>query len=689
MPRKKPKAAVTPQAPRREWIRPSWLAGLGVAGLVVAVAWTAYFGWAMGAAADAVDRNFREGSGRPADFRPGGLFLEQDTYYWLGYVMDQRREGSWRPPRWTHRDNTPDGREVHWASPFFWVMRGTGELVATVRGLPFQDALERGARGIGPGLHLVAVLVGAVLLGRRYGWLASGAFAIALTAQRESLWAFHPLRPDHQALYGATIVLSAVLLLMGGLGEAVENEDARRTRRRHRWFAAAGLVGALGIWVSATVSVVFHLLVVGVVGLTAVWLRLHGIERSGRYDPQVWRVWGVAGAMACLIAWVIEYAPALPWTRLEVNHPLHALQWLAAGEALRLWTGWLLCGEPWSRARLAAFGTAAAGIVVAPLLLAFGPAELHALRDPVVRGIHRHISEFQTYATLAAPHPFRFFLITYGPLLIPMVLAPLLIYLRGVPDRLRLPLGLFWGVTALLLALGLAQARWMLLFAGLLAVLGAVTCAALAHYQGRGALFSRALAALIMLGFLGHAGWLIQQEFRFTRGLVAGKQIDPHFINAGCQKMLALDLGNHRADADWRFLADSGYAPYLHYFAGIPSAPSLYWENGAGIEASTVFFNDEAGDRARAIARERGLTHILLPLGPETVRMYRDLAGHGMEDHPDPTRRSLVTRIITDAPDLPLWILPDFALQPVVRSPRPYLDTHFQSPIGIYRLNAR
>lgn len=675
----------------RTWA--AWSTVLGLGALVFAVGWLMLHGWLMVAAAEAVDRNFRESSGRAEQYPPGGLFVEQDSYYWLGYVRDQRAAGGWRIPRWTYRDNTPDGRAVHWASPYLWLLRGSAEVAQGTRAGGYDEALARGAVWIGPVLHLAAVVLGAWLLARRFGWLAAGMFAVALVAQRESLWAFHALRPDHQQLYGLTTVLGVVLLLRGGLGDAAAGEDARCRLRRRLWFVAAGLVGALGVWVSATVTVALNLVVVGVVALVLTWRWTRGGESEAHSDPEVWRWWGWAGAAGCLLAWLVEYAPALPWGRLEVNHPLYALQWLAAGEALRLWAGWRCCGVGWSPRRLAGLGLAAAGVCLPVILITLGPADLHALRDPLMRAVHRYIIEFKTYAAVKEPEAVREFFGTYGLLLGPLLLAPAIAFLRGVPAALRPVLLVTWLVTVVLLATGLLQTRWLQLFAGMLAILLAVAIAALAQFEGRRAWAGRMGAVLLALACLGHAGWIAAAETRSIRPLIDGDTItldvadrntNQDIIKAGMLKMISVDLGRRRGNAEWRALASLDLAPYLHYHAGIPAVASLYWENTAGMAASVAFLTDSSGETARAIARERGLTHIMLAVGGQNVIRYHELGGIDLDS--PAARRTLVSRLNIDDPSLPLWVFPDLLLIRLSGPKRPYLNVEFQTPILVYRL---
>lgn len=652
---------------------------------LAAVCWVIWFGWRTAGVADTVDQTFRESSGRPEAYRPGGIFTAKDSYTWLGYTQDQREAGTWRMPRMTWRDNAPHGREVHWSSPFLWLLRGAAEIRGWGSDLTFEQALEHGAVWTGPSLLLLVTIGGGGLIARRYGLLAAGAFAATLAAQSETMIEFHPLRPDHQSLYGATIILSMIFLLAGGLGTTVHSEDARAQWRRRCWFATAGLLGALGMWVSATVTAGVQLAFVASVGLVALWRHTHPSEPE-RYDPGVWRIWGWTGGLACVAAWLVEYAPALPWGRLEVNHPLYALQWVAAGEALRLWTGWRWAGESWTRHRRAALAGWVAATAALPLLIVLGPAELHAMRDPLMQAIHQHIVEFKTYAEATSAQPVRYFLGSFRSLAVPLLLAPALLLLRRNPKCHPRELAALWVLSIVLLALGMAQARWMAHFAAVLALLAAATVSAMLSGGRRGSRIMAAAAVLLMLANLGHLGFVYHKESRKLDAIEAGRRIDPGYLTVGYQKLLSIDLARHRGTADWLFLAGPDQAPLLHYFARIPAVSSLYWENAAGIRATHQFLSDPTGETALAIARERGITHILVHLHPGSAEIPRTMDGAESLEAWDPDGRRIINRIIFGTAALPSWIVPDSSLAHLVNRGYAYQDQTFRPPFGIYRV---
>ena len=63
--------------------------------------------------------------------------------------------------------------------------------------------------------------------------------------------------------------------------------------------------------------------------------------------------------------------------------------------------------------------------------------------------------------------------------------------------------------------------------------------------------------------------------------------------------------------------------PMLADVAGVPGVASFYWENLEGLRAATLFMTDPGDAEARRIARERGLTHILIHETPEPAKFHQ------------------------------------------------------------------
>src|SRR5689334_6326671 len=86
-----------------------------------AIAYVCYNAWAWDRAAKTVDAGFRELARTATNERPGGIYLDNDSYYWLSYARRMANGENWRI-RYTYADNTPYGRPVHWSQSVSWLL---------------------------------------------------------------------------------------------------------------------------------------------------------------------------------------------------------------------------------------------------------------------------------------------------------------------------------------------------------------------------------------------------------------------------------------------------------------------------------------------------------------------------------------------------------------------------------------
>src|SRR4051812_42524506 len=88
---------------------------------MLAVLYVCYDAWAWDRAAKIVDSGFRPLATAATSERPGGIYLEPDSYYWLSYAKRIGQGENWRI-RYTYADNTPYGRPVHWSQSISWLL---------------------------------------------------------------------------------------------------------------------------------------------------------------------------------------------------------------------------------------------------------------------------------------------------------------------------------------------------------------------------------------------------------------------------------------------------------------------------------------------------------------------------------------------------------------------------------------
>ena len=262
----------------------------------------------------------------------------------------------------------------------------------------------------GPGLLILLLAGTGGLVCRRLGVAPAMVWVLNIASMVAISWAFHPLRPDHHGLQLGFVVSGCFVLCwaeQAGSGEeATREEGARaiwfrplvsRTAARpagSSWrpaFSAAWDCGS-GPRCNCGVGIGGHWR--GAV----VWMlpRKESVTAEWEYEPGLWRVWGWAGALTALLLYLVEYAPRFPGMRLEVNHPLHALSWVCIGEFLARWSAARREGRGIS---LRWAGPLGAGALLLPALLAWGPNDWHAMRDPLMQRLHQYIDEFRPYAT--------------------------------------------------------------------------------------------------------------------------------------------------------------------------------------------------------------------------------------------------------------------------------------------------
>lgn len=543
-------------------------------------------------------------------------------------------------------DNAPYGREVHWSSPLRWWIELVARVDEAVTGKPLPQAIERAATYAGPWL-LVLLSVGLTpLVARRFGAAAAAVFAVGMVCVAPVSSAFAIGTIDH---HGIAVVAALVTVL--GLA-AAPGAGAPKS-----WVIVAGVAGGVGLWISAATQVPV-LLGVGLGAIAGSWQTR---KESPVLAPELWRVWGIAGAATSAAAYVVEYFPGHLGWRLEVNHPLHALAWLGAGEILfrvgRWARGKSFAGGGSERALLvAAFGAVAA----LPAVVLLAGERTFWISDPLLWLLHAdYIEEFGPLAeefSRAGGLPawaVGFLVVTVLPLLV--VPAGLWAWRRDTVPNARL--GLWLTVAPLLVALGmtLAQKRWLHLAGALgLGLFVVVT------WQLRTGAISwpgprtrRAvgwgLAALVLLPFP-------IAVMRQARALEAeGPQVGPAEMRELGARDVARWLRQRVGPESVTVLSDPTTTTQLVYFGGFRGVGTLYWENLEGLRATMRTAGAESPAHAEQLVRDRAVTHLVAfswqPLAEESARLVRGI--RGSEPAPPGTFLQEV-----QAGRLPAWLRP-------------------------------
>ena len=570
--------------------------------------------------------------------QPPAMF-DPDSQVWINLTQRQAHDGTLRPHDFPY-DNAPTGRERHWSSSFSWWLLLLGGVTHWVGGVPIDAAIAQAAAWANP--VLFACFLGALawLLRQRLDAWSTGIFLVTLTALWGVEWDFSYGRPDHHGLHLMAFLGLVLGALLGGLGWtrvgpalAAEPETflvrLGTWRQARRWFTASGVCGGLGLWIGSTQQAVC-IAVLGMGAVVAV-LAFGGRKRrvdGVRFAPELWLHWSRVGALTSLAFYVVEYFPAHMEMRLEVNHPLIALGWLGAGE---LMTTVMLARTDWGNVRRRGRELALRAVMALlaaslfPLAIVFGPKAWFVVGDVTILRATQVISEGRPWidppGIAKALHEFWNYT---GLLTLALPLAAWVLVRGRRPLPAWRQAGVVVGVTLVTVFLGwtLLQNRWM----GFLETSLAVLALAVAPCVPLPRRFAGATAlpwVLLALTVPGWAGFSLLQMRTFAEDprLHARATLGDMMTTKEVAWNLKL-AADARADTTRpaRVMAAPGPSPTLHYYGGVDTVGSFYWENLAGCHAVVDFYSDEGDDAtARRIARERGLDFVVVTAAPTFV----------------------------------------------------------------------
>lgn len=560
-----------------------------------------------------------------------------DSYQWIVQTQQTLARDEWRL-RWADYDNAPIGREVRSPSVYRWWL---GLVAWFERSLSIHSpalAVERAARVADPALHVLLLIGTAAFVGWRFGLGAAAAVGTALVAIYPWAGAFLPGQPGDQGLIQAFGLWSILPLLAGLLprrpeppmGRSVAPAAPERERRKHRWFAIAGLIGGLGLWVSVAAGLA---VLMGIVtgGLAAALLaRRSGPAVRSNLPGTAWRFWALGGAIATLLAYLLEYFPAhMGRLQLASVHPLHGIAWLAVGELLVRTEGWIAgVDAPRSRRGLAIVALAALGAAALPVahVLSGGPGlfagglaaqRLSQLPNaPVAANLFDWLGRAGFGAALIA---------TLLPLFIAIAAAGWLLVRRAVEVGVATSLVIALGPVLVVLGFAVFQLRaWGQVDSALIALLVAIVAGT---RGGRLPRFVRWTAV-----GLGAFSLLIGARLLLpARPTPEGYAVLPSEVEALIERDLAHWLAK-RAGPNAIVFAPPQVSASLWFHGGLRELGSPYPENEEGFAASVRIASATSIDETLALIQRRGITHIVMPSWDPFLFEYARLGGGSAEN---------------------------------------------------------
>lgn len=626
-----------------------------------------------------------------------------DMRWWILHAQSLLESHTLRV-RETRIDNAPEGREVHWSSGLIWLIAGLAKLFSFFSGHSALDCVAWAAI-VSPLILLSLAVVGvAFMLARRLGWGIAGLFVLVLFTSRTIHEGFVYGMVDHHGIVFSFAIASVLALVFSGAG-LVNSKKANfpffldEASARH-WMILSGVLGGAALWVSAA-TVLPVIVGCGLGAIITAW----SASRAGiTIKPDLWRSWGLAGCLTSLGFYALEYFPFRMGWRLEINHPLYALAWLAAADLLSRLLFWLFNkgrltnGSSADRLRL---GIAVAFILMPPVMAAVRPDLFFYVSDRFLLALHtEYINEFQPLWIILLEEEGAFFkiLTTFVWPLVVLLGAPLLLWRPGISPAWR---ALAFFVMCPLLAmqcLAFSQVRWQGMATGLWIIEALIILVATLQLRTVSRLPRGILSALAALSLLA-AIWHPQAVFRnawattseFQNGLP--KNCAPTVLLRDVAHRL-LQANPHQVPV---VLAGPNSSTDLSYYGHLRTLGTLYWENVEGLKKAAHIFAAPNAAEALRLIRQAGATHIVVAswddFGMDYLKLLKD-SGEISKIPAEPFVKSLL-----DGAEPPDWIRPLYYPIPAVfglegQEVRIFAVLPDQSPLdalihrGIYQLDA-
>ena len=306
------------------------------------------------------------------------------------------------------------------------------------------------------------------------------------------------------------------------------------------------------------------------------------------------------------------------------------------------------------------------GVSVFPLALVFGPKSWCWLTDPILIRTTKVVSEGRPW--IDPPgflHALGEFWTYLGalPLALPLALWLLTLRRRQLPAWRLASLTTMLLTTAVFLAWTLLQNRWMGFVETSCAVLAllAAPCVPLpTAWARRGESLPLVLLALTVPGWAGY-GFLQTQTLAENPLIHAKTSLGPQMGTKELAWNMRLYAEQFRMTTPPRVMGPPGPSPVMHYYGGVDTVGSYYWENLPGCHVAVDFFMDEDGNAARRIARERQIDFVTVTAQPSFVLELQWLQLGRIDK--DAARRTLAFRLANPARSQPPAWLEELPLQ--------------------------
>jgi hypothetical protein len=280
----------------------------------------------------------------------------ESSFDWIAQTQQMFSNGELRV-RHVDYENGPGGRDVGATSPYRWWLGSLAWIDHVVSGRPIGLSVEKAALVSDAVLHVVLLVVVAGIVASSLGVLAAAIVSLGIAAVFPFASGYLPGMPDQLGLELAFALMSSLTLVAG----------LRKGLRRNRWFAVAGVLGGLGMWINVPTQTPIML---GIF-MGALFSAYMGRKDGAPDSVPPWRTWGYSSGITVLAGCLIEYFPSAMGTwNLESIHQAYGLALMGMGEILAASVP-RLRGIPraWTRRTYAILAVSLAFVAAVPLIM--------------------------------------------------------------------------------------------------------------------------------------------------------------------------------------------------------------------------------------------------------------------------------------------------------------------------------
>jgi len=574
-----------------------------------------------------------------------------DAQVWVRHAL-ALLEGEGPRLRYTHIDNAPDGREVHWNTAWAWTIAGFGWMDHWLTGRPLPQAVEGVTLWLPSFTLMVLMIIMSAWAARRGGALLGVVVAVAMVGHPRVYEGFFPSYVDHHGLLTVAVlgtVLGAALMGAGWWRATPDGAFSMLPRSpevARRAAAISALWGAMGMWVSAA-SVIPPIAIVGLAGVLALVLQGRAARAQGDvFDGDTWRTWGRVGGAASFFFYIIEYFPNHLGLRMEPNNPFFALAWWGGGELIAFLGEWWV-GARDARPNWRRVGLGIVAVCLAPLIIAIGGTRVFVVIDPFLAQLHRqYIQEFLPLWRSIAGTGWKTFFSVVGAENIPLLVGVGVLIARG--RRASIVIWFSTLAAVIFTAMAWAQSRWLLNASGSQVALAGLLLCWLVGSQRNVIRWSVGIVAVSLLFLPGAVT-------RITGGLkdLRERRVSPKDAQSALWRDIAATIRQSQPQGPITLLTSPNSSTSVGYFGRFKTLGTLYWENSAGLKAAASILAARNQDEAAVLVKKHGITHIAVISEEHFIDSYYRLLHPGATD--EEVKKCFGLQILIDR-SIPTWL---------------------------------